>query len=158
MYGGASAGRGSINDSMQEMSDQMSASPLNQSISRKKNKDENKAKPRDFNCDPKTLTILNAHKYDKMDDMTQLRIGTQILPKHEGEQLYYDVEKALNKLKTNWKTLDDHKFEYLVRKITINELMTIEERKHVRREAAEIKEKLRLKKEAEEDAKADQTF
>lgn len=70
MYGGASAGRGSINDSMQEMSDQFSASPLNQSISRKKNKDENKAKPRDFNIDPPTLTILNAHKYDKMDDMT----------------------------------------------------------------------------------------
>ena len=68
------------------------------------------------------------------------------------------AQKALNKLKTNWKTLEDYKFEYLVRKITINELMTIEERKHVRREAAEIKEKLRLKKEAEEDAKADQTF
>jgi hypothetical protein len=122
------------------------------SISRKKDKDENRAKPRDFNINPATLTILNAHKYDKMQDMTELRLGTVIT------ETIIDVEVALNKLKVNWKVYDDAKFEYLVRKVTINELMKIEERKQVRREADAIREKLRLKKEAEEDAKADQTF
>ena len=58
----------------------------------------------------------------------------------------------------NWHTYDLDKLKYLIRKTTIAEITKIEERKHVRREAAEIKEKLRLKKEAEEDAKADQTF
>jgi len=52
------------------------------------------------------MSILGANEYDKVDDMTQMRLGTVILPKHEGEQLYIDVEKALNKLKVNWKTFD----------------------------------------------------
>lgn len=58
-------------------------------------------------------------------------------------KLEIDVQHALDKLKENWKTFDDVKFEYLVRKITVTELLKIEERKHVRKEAAELKEKLK---------------
>lgn len=49
------------------------------------------------------------------------------LPIHD--KLEIDVENALNKLKENWKTFDETKFRYLVRKITVTELLKIEERK-----------------------------
>lgn len=69
-----------------------------------------------------------------------------------------DVEKSLNQLRENWKTYDTDRFEYLVRKITIVELMKIEERKQVRREKKDQIEKQRRKREEEEDAKAEQSF
>lgn len=43
-----------------------------------------KAKPRNFNADPKVLTIINGQNYDMIDDMNKLQIN---------------VEAALEKLK-----------------------------------------------------------
>lgn len=99
-----------------------------------------RAKPRDFNIDPKTLTVINAHNYDKIEDMGQLHI---------------DVEAALEKLKINWHTHDLEKLKYLIRKTTIIEITKIEERKYVRREHAERKERLRRKKEEEAEKAAE---
>ena len=59
-----------MDESMLNQSMQDSPSNLNRSISRKKDLDQNKAKPRDFNANPVTLTLLNANGYDKMEDMT----------------------------------------------------------------------------------------
>lgn len=80
------------------------------------------------------------------------------MPIKNTENLEKDVEDALNKLRENWKAYDDKKFEYLVRKVTVTELLKIEERKQVQKEAAELKEKLRQQREADEDARADMTF
>lgn len=99
-----------------------------------------RAKPRDFNIDPKTLTVINAQNYDKIEDMGQLHI---------------DVEAALEKLKINWHTYDLEKLKYLIRKTTIIEITKIEERKYVRREHAERKERLRRKKEEEAEKAAE---
>jgi len=65
------------------------------------------------------LTIINAHEYDKCDDMSSLEL---------------DVETALEKLKMNWHTYDLDKLKYLIRKTTIAEITKIEERKQVQRE------------------------
>jgi hypothetical protein len=47
-----------------------------------------KAKPRDFNVDPKALKIIGGQDYDKIEDMGQLCIN---------------VELALEKLRVQWK-------------------------------------------------------
>lgn len=65
------------------------------------------------------MTIINAHEYDKCDDMSSLEL---------------DVETALEKLKMNWHTYDLDKLKYLIRKTTIAEITKIEERKQVQRE------------------------
>lgn len=76
MFGSTiSGGKGSMDESLLNQSLQDSPSQLNRSISRKKDKDQNKAKHRDFNANPSTLTMLNANGYDKIDDMTQMRLG-----------------------------------------------------------------------------------
>ena len=93
-----------------------------------------KAKPRDFYANPKLLQELNAHNYDKMDDMSQLQV---------------QVEAALEKLRVQWKAYDETKLTYLIRKQTITELIKIEERKQVRRDQAEIVK--RRKEKLEED-------
>lgn len=55
----------------------------------------------------------------------------------------------------NWHTYDLDKLKYLIRKTTIAEITKIEERKHVRREAAENRERARRKKEEDADRAAE---
>jgi hypothetical protein len=44
-------------------------------------------------------------------------------------QIQIQVEKALEKLRVQWKSYDEERLIYLIRKTTIQELTIIEERK-----------------------------
>jgi hypothetical protein len=64
-------------------------------------------------------------------------------------QISVNVEAALDKLKVQWKTWDEDRLIYLIRKQTITELTIIEERKKARIEFQEKDRKRREKAEAE---------
>ena len=63
-----------------------------------------KAKPRDFKVAPRTLGYINGADYDKIDDMSQIAIN---------------IEAAFEKLQVQWKTWDEEKLIYMIRKQTI---------------------------------------
>lgn len=81
-------------------------------------------KPRDFNSDLPILSTLGAHNYDKYEDIDELTIK---------------LERALKKFVKDWKTLDESKINYLMKYGIVQEVMKVEERKGVRREAAHMK-------------------
>ncbi len=81
-------------------------------------------KPRDFNTEVPILSALGASEYDKYEDIQQLIIK---------------LEGALKKFVKNWKTLDKEKINYLMQFGIVQEVMKVEERKSVRRDAAHHK-------------------
>lgn len=81
-------------------------------------------KPRDFNTEVPILSALGASEYDRYEDIQQLIIK---------------LEGALKKFVKDWKTLDKNKINYLMKYGIVQEVMKVEERKGVRREAAHIK-------------------
>ena len=81
-------------------------------------------KPRDFNADLPILSTLGAENYDKIDDIDSLSIK---------------LETALRKFVKDWKTLDKQKINYLMKFGIVQEVMKVEERKAVRREAAHLR-------------------
>ena len=93
-----------------------------------------KPKPRDFATNPRCLSTLGAHTYDKLEDLSSLAI---------------QVEETLDKLKGQWRQYDEQRLIYLIRKQTIIELNVIEERKKVRADQKEIDRKRREKIEEE---------
>jgi hypothetical protein len=100
-----SAGRGSVNDSVMEGMSAGATTNLNDSIPKISQSQLTfvtaKAKPRDFKVRPFTMRTINADNYDKIDDMSQIAIN---------------VEEAMSKLKFQWKTLDEERLIYLIRK------------------------------------------
>jgi hypothetical protein len=60
-----------------------------------------------------------------------------------------NVENALHKLRDQWKTWDEERLIYLIRKQTITELNIIEERKKARADQQEKDRKRREKLEQE---------
>lgn len=80
-------------------------------------------KPRDFRADLPILTALKADNYD------QINI----------DQVTIELEEALRKFKKDWKTVDPNKINYLMKLGIVQEVMKVEERKAVRREAAIIR-------------------
>lgn len=140
-----SVGRASMNDSAIEglSAGNITQSGFNDSIPRLNNNmsttfQASKAKPRDFDVNPKALREIGAQNYDKIEDMGQLQIN---------------VELALEKLRSQWKTIDEERLIYLICKITINELTIIEERKQVRFNQQEIDRKRKDKLEEEREQK-----
>ena len=89
-----SIGRTSQNDSVMEglSASMVTQSNFNESQPKLNQSQANivfqKAKPRDFVAHPIALVEINAHNYDKLEDMGQIQIN---------------VEKALEKLKSQWK-------------------------------------------------------
>lgn len=69
------------------------------------------------------LTALKADNYD------QINI----------DQVTIELEEALRKFKKDWKTVDPSKINYLMKLGIVQEVMKVEERKAVRREAALIR-------------------
>jgi hypothetical protein len=139
-----SIGKASITDSAIEglSAENITQSGFNDSIPRLANLSNtfvaSKAKPRDFNVDPKALKAIGAQNYDKLEDMGQLTIN---------------VELAIEKLRSQWKCIDEERLIYLIRKTTINELTIIEERKQVRIAQQEIDRKKRDKLEEERETR-----
>jgi len=77
--------------------------------------------PRDFNSDLPILQALGAESYDKLQNIEYLQI---------------QLEQALRKFVKDWKTVDSSKINQLMQYGIVQEVMKIEERKAVRREAA----------------------
>ena len=77
--------------------------------------------PRDFNSDLPILQALGAESYDKLQNIDYLQI---------------QLEVALKKFVKDWKTVDSSKINQLMQYGIVQEVMKIEERKAVRREAA----------------------
>lgn len=61
-----------------------------------------KLKPRDFKANPKVLDKLNIGNYDMQEDLNQLQINVE--------------EIIMQDFKTKWKTMDEVKLKYLIRK------------------------------------------
>ena len=83
----------------------------------------NQVRARDFAAAPAMLTKIGGNDYDKVDDINQLQIN---------------VEQAINNLKIIWKTQDEAKLKSMIKRQIIFELCRLEERKQVRRDAAEL--------------------
>ena len=94
----------------------------------------NKVKPRDFKFKPKVLNTIGAENYDQKEDINQMAIN---------------VEEAINKLKIEWKQMNEVELRAMIKRQVIAEVCRIEERKHVRREQAEIVRKKKAKAELE---------
>ncbi|CDW78193.1 UNKNOWN [Stylonychia lemnae] len=86
-------------------------------------------KPRDFNADLPILSTLGAENYDKIDDIDSMTL---------------QLETALKKFVKDWKTLDQKKINYLMKFGIVQEVMKVEERKAVRREAAHLRAQQQL--------------
>jgi len=82
-----------------------------------------KVKPRDFGIQAKTLTILGATHYDKLDDINLLKL---------------EVAKTIKAQQLKWKTMDPAKLRQLIKRQVVYELSRIEERKQVRRDMREL--------------------
>ena len=93
-----------------------------------------KAKQRDFKVAPRTLKYINGADYDKVEDMSSIAIN---------------IEAAFEKLQVQWKTWDEDRLIYMIRKQTIQDLTMIEERKKARTEQQEKDRKRREKLEME---------
>ena len=77
--------------------------------------------PRDFRSDLPILTALGVDNYDKISNLDYLQV---------------QLEEALKKWVKDWKTIDTSRINYLMKYGIVQEVMKIEERKSVRREAA----------------------
>jgi hypothetical protein len=67
------------------------------------------------------LTALGVDNYDKISNLDYLQV---------------QLEEALKKWVKDWKTIDTSRINYLMKYGIVQEVMKIEERKSVRREAA----------------------
>ena len=84
------------------------------------NKLMEKLKPRDFSANPKVLSLLNIQDYDRIADLKTLQLQVEV--------------QIMEKLKDKWKTMDENKLVYLIKKQIVSEILKLEERKHVRQE------------------------
>jgi len=91
------------------------------------NKLMEKLKPRDFEANPKMLSVLNVHDYDRIEDLNQLHVNVEI--------------QILDRLKNTWNTMDENRLVYLIKKCIVSEILKLEERKHVRQENNRLIEK-----------------
>ena len=91
-----------------------------------------RCKPRDFRASPRMLKMLSGENYDRVEDINQLQLN---------------VHDTITKLKKQWKTSDMEQLKAAIKKSVITELFKLEERKHVRREQAEIVRKRKAKAE-----------
>ena len=92
-----------------------------------------KLKPRDFAANPKMLSLLNVQDYDRMADLNQLHLLVE--------------KQIMDKLKHTWKTMDENKLVYLLKKQIISEILKLEERKHVRQEEKRLDQRRRRARE-----------
>ena len=66
---------------------------------------------------------MNAQNYDAVDNVESIKLA---------------IEETIKAQKVQWKTLDETRLKYLIKRQLILELSFIEERKQVRREQKEI--------------------
>jgi len=81
---------------------------------------------------PMLLSRIGCDHYDGVDDLQQLAIR---------------IEEYIENLKVQWKIWELSKLKLLIRKVLVNEISKIEERKLTKREAAEIERKRKEKEE-----------
>lgn len=82
---------------------------------------------------PKMLTKLKIENYDRLPDLDKIQIEVE--------------DRVLKELKHKWKTMDEERLIYLIKRSMLYEILQLEERKYVRKEAKRIKELQRRAKE-----------
>lgn len=97
------------------------------------NKLMKKLQPRDFIARPKMLTKLKIENYDRLADLDKIQIEVE--------------DRVLTELKDQWKIMDEERLIYLIKRCMLYEILQLEERKYVRKEAKRIKELQRKAKE-----------
>ena len=86
------------------------------------------------------IDAIGATNYDKIDDAGQLELN---------------IARVLLAQKMTWKTVDEEKLRYLIKRQIIIEISLIEERKMVRNKQQEIMQELREKQYEAEDKRAE---
>lgn len=137
-----SAGFGSINESQIQidgLSGENNMNLFNNSMNDKSSMLAfSKVKPRDFEIKAKTLRQLGAQNYDAMDNVEMIKLN---------------IEDTIKAQQRQWKTLDETRLKYLIKRQMIQELNFIEERKQVRRDQKELAKR---KEEQREDAEGNE--